>query len=273
MKRMFVIATALAGALLAGCSEPAQTDATPNTQTDTKQIRVATESNYKPFSYLDAQGNHEGFEIDLIHALCQKMQADCAISSQDWDSLIPGLQANKYDIIFASMSATDERKKTVNFSDPYFNNKLVLIGKKGDDTTIDTVGGKNVAAQQATVSAKYLEDNHPTASVKIYDKQVNAYLDLAAGRVDYLLSDIAPALEWLKTPDGLGFEIKGEAIDINDNVAAAMRQEDTALADDINTALASIRADGTYDALVAKYFDLNALGITDTQAPTAPTSP
>lgn len=271
----------LFGLLLVGCNEPTHTDATAAIATDATTtvvvptnnvVRIATESNYKPFSYLNAQGEHEGFEIDLIHALCAKMQTDCGISSQDWDSLIPGLQANKYDVIFASMSATDERKKVVNFSDPYFNNKLVLIGKKGDPTTIDGVDGRNVAVQQATVSAKYLQDNKPAAMVKIYDKQVNAYLDLAAGRVDYLLSDIAPALDWLKTSEGANFEIKGEAIDINDNVAAAMRQEDTALANDINAALASLKADGTYNELVAKYFDLNALGITDTSL-VAPTNP
>lgn len=238
---------------------PVATDTVPASEV-ISHIRIATESNYKPFSYLDSAGNHEGFEIDLIHALCDKMKAECSISSQDWESLIPGLTANRYDAIFASMSATDERRKVVNFSDPYFNNKLVLVGKQGDTTTIDDIDGKDVAAQQATVSANYLENHHPNANIRIYDKQVNAYLDLNSGRVQYLLSDIAPALDWLTTEQGVGFEIKGEAIDINDNVAIAMRQEDTQLATQFNTALAELKASGEYDAIVAKYFDLNAIG-------------
>lgn len=270
MKKMYL---ALAGALaLTACNQSSQQPAAPAEKTDTTtetapkadgagtQIRIATESNYKPFSYLDNQGNHQGFEIDLIHALCGEMKADCTISSQEWESLIPGLTANKYDAIFASMSATDERRKVVNFSDPYFNNKLVLVAKKDNNATIKDVAGKNVAVQQATVSAKYLEDNVPQAVVKTYDKQVNAYLDLSAGRVEFLLSDIAPALDWLKTDQGANFAIKGEAIDINDNVAIAMRQEDTELAGKFNAALATLKQNGEYDKLVAKYFDLQALG-------------
>lgn len=245
---------------LTACSESSDTaNSQEPTANSPMSVRIATESNYKPFSYLDNEGNHQGFEIDLIHALCRQMQADCTISSQDWESIIPGLIANKYDAIFASMSATDERQKTVNFSEPYFNNKLVLVGKKGDDTTIDDIAGQNVAAQQATVAAKYLTDEHPQAIVKVYGKQVDAYLDLAAGRVAYLLSDIAPALDWLKTEQGANFELKGQPIDINDNVAIAMRQEGTELADKFNSALAALKSSGEYDNIVNKYFDLNAI--------------
>lgn len=269
MRLMGAMGVFLTAGLLSACGNnntsqntatPAPTETASSEPSAALHIRVATESNYKPFSYLDADGNHQGFEIDLIHALCAEMKAECELSSQDWASIIPGLTANKYDAIFASMSATEERRKVVNFSDPYFNNKLVLVGKKGDTTTIANADGKNVAVQQATVSAKYLADNHPAVNVKTYDKQVNAYLDLASGRVEYLLSDIAPALDWLKTEQGAGFEIKGEAIDINDNVAIALRQEDTELAGHFNTALATLKANGEYDKIVAKYFDLEALG-------------
>lgn len=237
--------------------------------TQSKKIRIATESSYKPFSYLNANGGHEGFEIDLIHALCADMKADCTISSHDWDGIIPGLMANKYDAIFASMSATDERRKVIQFSEPYFNNQLVLVGQKSDATTMQNIGGKTVAAQQATVAAKYLENNHPDVEIKIYDKQNNAYLDMSAGRVSYLLSDIGPALEWLKTPEAVNFEIKGTGIDINDNIAIALRQDDTQLTNDFNTALANLKQSGEYDAIVGKYFDLNAVNSVSQQASNA----
>lgn len=231
MKKFSLITAGLAAVLtLTACGNKNDNDQAADQTANLTELRIATESNYKPFSYLDAQGNHQGFEIDLIHALCDEMKAKCEIASHDWDSLIPGLNANKYDAIFASMSATDERRKVINFSDPYFNNKLVLIGKKGDNSTISDIDGKAVAAQQATVASQYLEKNHPKANLKVYDKQVNAYLDLANGRVQYLLSDIAPASDWLKTEDGKDFEVKGTSIDINDNVAIALRQEDTELA-------------------------------------------
>lgn len=256
--KKYVLGTAAAtlSLTLVACGNDKPQESQPATDGGKVQLRIATESNYKPFSYLDAEGKHQGFEIDLIHALCEEMKAECTITSYDWDSLIPGLIADKYDAIFASMSATEERRKTVNFSDPYFNNKLVLVGKKGDTGTIADIDGKNVAAQQATVSSQYLEKNHPKANLKIYDKQVNAYLDLAAGRVDYLLSDIAPATDWLNnTEQGKGFEVKGESIDINDNVAIAMRQSDTELANNFNAAIASLKANGKYKEIAGKYFD------------------
>ena len=97
------------------------------------QIKIATESSFVPFSYKDAQGNLVGFEIDLANALCQEAKVKCEILSLDWDGLIPGLQAQKYSAIMAGMSDNEERRKVVAFSEPYFINNLVIIGKKGVD--------------------------------------------------------------------------------------------------------------------------------------------
>lgn len=266
MKTASLLATVLASVVaVVGCGEnkqPANTETKVSTQPNQdaqKQLRIATESNYKPFSYLDEKGNHQGFEIDLIHALCEDMKAECTITSYDWDSLIPGLIADKYDAIFASMSATDERRKTINFSDAYFNNKLVLIGKKGDNATLADIDGKAIAAQQATIASQYIEKNHPKAELKIYDKQVNAYLDLSAGRVQYLLSDIGPASDWLQTKQGQDFKIQGDSIDINDNIAIGLRKDNQELTDAFNAALASLKTNGKYKEIASKYFDPSLL--------------
>lgn len=219
-------------------------------------IRIATETSFKPFSYLDTSGKPIGYEIDLANALCQEMKANCEIVPQEWDSLIPSLQANKSDAIMAGMSATEERALVVDFSDPYFNNTLVLVGKKGTPATLGDLAGKNVGVQQATVSADYLAKNQPKAVIKSYDKQDNAYLDLSAGRIDFMLSDIVPISDWLKSDAGKDFEIKGEPIDINDHVAIAVRKGD-ALKDRFNSALSALKTNGKYDEITAKYFDPN----------------
>lgn len=244
-------------ALVSACGSdktPAESNTTPSD--NTKQIRIATESSFKPFSYLDNSGNLVGFEIDLANALCEEMKAQCDIQSQDWEGLIPGLNAKKFDAVMAGMSATEERAKVVDFSDAYFNNTLVLLGKKGVDLNVNTLDGKNIAAQQATVSADYVTTNHPQAIIKTYSTQDNAYLDLNAGRVDGMISDIVPALDWLKTEQGAEFEAKGDPIDINDTVAIALRKNDP-LKDEFNTALAKLKESGKYDELVGKYFDKN----------------
>lgn len=218
-----------------------------------KSLVIATESSFKPFSYLDNTGNVVGFEIDLAHALCAKMSATCDIQSQDWDSLIPSLHANKSDAIMAGMSITPDRLQVVDFSEPYFDNKLILVGKKGDNITIDGLADKTVGVQQATVSGDYLATHQPKAIIKAYDKQDNVHLDLTAGRIQYMLADFVPASDWLKTEQGANFEIKGEPIDIDDKVGIAVRKGDP-LKQEFDTALASLKDSGEYDAIVAKYF-------------------
>ena len=76
-------------------------------------IKIATESSYKPFSYTDADGKLIGYEIELVDALCAQMKAECEVISQDWDGLIPGLNAQKFDAAIAGMSITPERKEVV----------------------------------------------------------------------------------------------------------------------------------------------------------------
>lgn len=245
--------------LLGACGgeKPSQTTSqeTSTTPASDKVIKIATESNFKPFSYLDNQGNLVGFEIDLANALCQQIKAQCTIHSHDWDSLIPSLNTEQFDAVMAGMSITEERKNSVDFSEPYFNNTLVFVGKKGDNTDLNNADGKTVAVQQATISADYLAKNHPKVTVKSYDKQDNAYLDLSAGRADYMLSDIVPISDWLKTEQGTNFEIKGEPIDINDKVAIAFKKGNNELVTQFNTALAELKQNGEYDKIVAQYFD------------------
>lgn len=262
MKHLTVM-TALALSMgLSACQKPAEKTTTPDSKsasatqannTDLPQIRIATESSFVPFSYKDAQGKLIGFEIDLANALCEEAKVKCEIISQDWEGLIPGLQAQKYHAIMAGMSDTEERRQVVAFSEPYFINNLVIIGKKGVEKGADDLAGKNVAVQRATTAAEYLGKNMPKATVKAYDTQENAYLDLEAGRADLMMSDSAPALSWLKTEKGQNYEVKGEPINIDDKIAIAFRQNDP-LIGQFNTALTTLKANGTYDKISQQYF-------------------
>ena len=219
------------------------------------KIRIGTEGAYPPFNQIDASGNVIGFDVDIAKALCEKMQSDCVIVTQDWDGIIPGLLAKKYDAIVASMSITDERKKAVAFTDPYYSNSLRFVAKKGSDIDPANLKGKTIGAQRATISGSYLEDNlKNVVDIKLYDTQENAYLDLGADRVDAVLADMLVNYEWLKSDEGQGFEFKGEAVDVDDRIGIALRKDDTELVKRFNEALAAIRADGTYDNINAKYF-------------------
>jgi polar amino acid transport system substrate-binding protein len=219
-----------------------------------KTIKIATEGAYPPFNAKDASGELIGFDLDIAKALCDEMKVKCEIVAQDWDGIIPGLEAKKYDAIAASMSITDERKQKVDFTDRYYSNYLRIVTKKGSGITgMDGLKGKTVGAQRSTVSATYSEDKlGRDATVKLYDTQTAAYSDLEAGRLDALVSDVYPAYDWLK--DKPGFEFVGDKIDIDDKIGIAVRKGDKELLDSLNKALKTIRENGTYAKINAKYF-------------------
>ena len=171
-------------------------------QAQADKVRIATEGAYPPFNMKNAGGELVGFDVDIARALCKEMKADCEIVAQDWDGIIPGLLAKKYDAIIASMSITEERKRAVAFSDPYYSNYLRFIAQKNSGLKVEDGGlkGKNLGGQRATISAQHLEDNYrKSANVKVYDTQEAAFLDLKAGRLDAVLVDAYPGYDWLRT--------------------------------------------------------------------------
>ncbi len=221
------------------------------------KIRIATEGAYPPFNMKNTKGELVGFDVDIAKALCDQMKADCEIVSQDWDGIIPGLLAKKYDAIIASMSITEERKRKVAFSEPYYSNYLRFIAPKNSGLTVSESGlkGKRLGAQRATISAQHLEDNfRKSANVKVYDTQEAAFLDLKAGRLDAVLADAYPGYDWLTKPENNDYDHVGDTIDINDKIGIAVRKQDKALADKFNQAIQDLRANGTYQRINANYF-------------------
>ena len=271
-KPMLALAAMLA---LAGCSngqnesnetassETAKTsEATEATENNTAAaddnvLRIGTEGAYAPFNYTNADGTLGGFDVEIANAICADMKMTCEIMAQDWDGIIPGLKAGKYDAIVAAMSVTPERAKQVAFTDPYFSNALVFLAKKDssfDPANSNDINAHSIAAQRSTISSQWLENAYPKANMKLYDTLSNAFLDLGAGRVDAMISDKLPALEWLGSASGSEYVLKGDEIDINDNFAIAVRPNDAALQAKINQSLANLKSNGTYDKINQKYF-------------------
>jgi polar amino acid transport system substrate-binding protein len=219
-------------------------------------LRIGTEGAYPPFNMVNENGNLHGFDIDIANALCAEMERTCIFVKQDWDGIIPGLLAQKYDAIIASMSITEERKQAVDFTDKYYTNKLQFIAAEDTDLTITPEGmaGKSVGAQRATISAQWVEENMPDVDVKLYDTQENAYLDLASGRIDAVIADMLVNYEWLESEAGEGFEFKGEPVYDNDLIGIAIRKGNEDLVAEFNAAIKAIVEDGTYAEINAKYF-------------------
>ncbi|MBV9523861.1 MAG: ABC transporter substrate-binding protein [Alphaproteobacteria bacterium] len=230
----------------------------------TQKVRVATEGAYEPFNYKDPNGQLQGFDVDIAKALCERAKFECEIVAQDWDGIIPGLLAKKYDAIIASMAITDERKKKVAFTEKYYQTPARFIVKKGAKLDISEAGlkGKNIGAQRATIHSNYLEQTYgKVANIKLYDTQENANLDLVAGRLDAIEADSVVLLEgFLKKPEGKNFEFAGPEFYLSDGAGIAVRKEDETLRTAFNKALKEIRADGTYKKINDKYFPFDIYG-------------
>lgn len=232
------------------------------------EVRIATEGAYEPFNWVDKDGKIKGFDVDIANALCERMEAKCTIVAQDWDGIIPGLLAKKYDAIVASMSITDERKQKVDFTNKYYQTPARFIVKKGSGLKITKAGlkGKSVGVQRATIHANYLEDNYKgVVTIKQYDTQENANIDLVNGRLDAILADsIALLFGFLHKPEGKDFEFVGPELTdrkwFGDGAGIAVRKEDKDLREMLNRALADIRKDGTYKKINDQYFPFDIYG-------------
>ena len=193
----------------------------------------------------------------------------CVITPVAWDGIIPSLTSGQIDVIMASMSITDERMQTIDFSDKYYNTPTVIIGTKGVDMapTPEGLAGKIIGVQASTVHADYVEKYFgPTAAeVKIYQTQDEANSDLAAGRIDAIQADSIAMDAFLASEAGAACcDLKGAVADdpaiLGLGVGAGVRKGQDELREKINAAIAKVIADGTYDTITANYFASSIYG-------------
>lgn len=221
------------------------------------KLKMGIEAAYPPFNNKDASGQVVGFDKDIGDALCAKMKVECEVVTSDWDGIIPALNAKKFDFLVSSLSITDERKQAVDFTDPYYSNKLQFIAPKNTEfkTDKDSLKGKTIGTQRATLAGTWLEDTYgDDIKVNLYDTQENAYLDLTSGRVDGILADKYANYDWLKSDAGRNYEFKGDPVNESDKIGIAVRKGDNDLRNKLNAALKEIVADGTYKKINDKYF-------------------
>ncbi|GLS29268.1 polar amino acid transport system substrate-binding protein [Mesorhizobium albiziae] len=229
------------------------------------KIKIGTEGAYPPFNTLTADGKLEGFDIDIANALCAQLKAECELVTQDWDGIIPALQAGKYDAIIASMSITEERKEKVDFTNKYYTTPLSVVALKDSALTAtepEALAGKTVGAQAGTTQSIYADEHYAKAGaeVKSYPTQEEAVQDLINGRLDAVISDKFVLVEWMKNAGKDCCKMIGDVKGTETEAGIAVRKGDDALREKLNGAIDAIVADGTYGKIVAKYFDFDIYG-------------
>ena len=243
-----------AAAMLLGFTAQAQADI---------KFGVAAEP-YPPFESKDASGKWVGWEMDLMNAVCAQMKEKCELVEVAWDGIIPALTSKQIDVIWSSMSITDERKKTIDFTDMYYNTPTVIIGPKDGDKDIspDHLAGKTIGAQVSTTHQNYVQKYFgPKSTIKTYQTQDEANQDLAAGRLDYVQADALALDAFLKTGQGAACcELKGQvpedAAILGIGVGGGLRKEDVALKEKLNAAIAALAKAGEFEKITAKYPEL-----------------
>ena len=181
----------------------------------TKQLRVGVEGGYAPFSVKGSDGKFSGFDIDIAHAVCGQLKLECVLVEIGFDSMIPALKVRKIDVIVASMAITDARKKSVNFSDKYFDSPSRMVSRSDAKfaVTNDGMSGKRIGVQRGTIQDNFIGVAFKKAAVKHYSKVDEVYMDLASGRLDAVLDDaVSASYGFLKTPAGKGFGFIGPEI-------------------------------------------------------------
>lgn len=253
MFRKWLAAAALAVAFTAGADA------------QTGKIRVGVEGNYPPFSQIGTDGKLSGFDIDIANAVCAELKSECVFVQQEFDGMIPALNAKKFDMIVASMTITDERKKAVEFSDSYYDVPSRFVAKDGAFKNYEpaTLKGKTILVLRNSPRAKYLTETYKDSTILPVDKESSVYMELTAGRGDIAFgSSVVSGEAFLKKPEGKGYAQVGAPIRLGGGggVGIAVRKDDAELKNKINAALKAIKANGTYKKLQSKYFDFDISG-------------
>lgn len=232
------------------------------------EIRLGLDSApYPPFYEADTNGNFVGWETEIGDALCAAMNEECVWVGVAWDGIIPALLAKKIDAIVGSMSITEERMKTIDFSDKYYNTPAAIVAAKSMDIdgSPESVKGKIIGVQVSTTHQNYVEATYAdhADSVKTYQDFNEHNQDLIAGRVDAIVGDSLAFADFLNSPEGADFEIKASLSNpaiFGLGVGAGLRKGDDELREKFNAAIKQIREDGTYDEISRKYFDFDIYG-------------
>ena len=233
-----------------------------------KELKVAIDPTYEPFTFKTADGKPTGFDVDIANAVCEHVKRKCVFVEQVWDSMIPGLQAKKYDVIISSMSITEDRLKVVDFTDKYYNTPSKIVVKNGIKfTDAASLKGKKIGVLKGSTQEKYANGDQKPAGVVVtpYEAQDQVYLVIKAGRLDGTVADVLEVQGgFLSKPEGKDYGFVGPELFIpkyfGTGAGFAVRKGDAALKTELNGAIKAIRASGTYKKINDKYFKIDVYG-------------
>jgi polar amino acid transport system substrate-binding protein len=216
-------------------------------------IRMGTEGAYPPYNFINDKNEVDGFEREVGDEICARANLDCVWVVNDWDSIIPNLVSGNYDTIIAGMSITAERDEVIDFTQEYFPpSPSMYVGLSG--ASVDVNGGV-IAAQTGTIQAGHVASSGATlVEFSTPDETVaavrNGEADAVLADGDYLMPIVSESGGELAVVDQVG---------IGGGIGMGIRESDTALKAKMDTAIASMKSDGTLNTMIKKWFGDDAL--------------
>lgn len=229
-------------------------------QGERQKLIVGTDAGFKPFEYIE-DGEVVGFDIDLVQEVANDLNRELVIEQLGFDGLLAGLQAGRIDLVAAGMTITEERAKSVNFSDAYYEASQMIIVRR-DNTEINSKAdlvGKKIGVQLGTTGDIMVDEIERAEKIQL-PVVPGVLQEVASGRIDAAIIDNAPAENYLRNQPEL--KMLSERLS-TENYAIAMRKGELELLEGVNKTLARIKADGTYDNMMEKYFSSNGEVSTD----------
>ncbi|MDZ4166835.1 MAG: basic amino acid ABC transporter substrate-binding protein [Coriobacteriia bacterium] len=264
---MVVFALSLSALALVGCGEteepaeePTEEPAEEPAAADWKLVTPGTltaggEATYPPFELINDAGESEGFDVDLGKEIAKELGLNYEFKHYNFDALIVGLQTGaEFDMITSAMTIKPERALEIDFSDPYFDAGQILAVRVADAyVTLDDLAGKKIGVQSGTTGEAYTRENAPAdVTVVPFENILQAFQALQNGDVDGVVNDL-PISEAIAADPAREVKVVGEVMS-SEQYGIGVNKENAALRDAINDALAKIKADGRYDAMIEKWF-------------------
>lgn len=222
-------------------------------------LTVGTSAEYAPFEYKDDNGDYQGFDLELIKAIGDKLGLDVEYVNNDFDTLVPGVASGaKYDVSIAAITDTPEREKEVTFSDSYYMDDQAIVTKVDNtDITADNYSEKlnnadaTIIVQSGSTAEAFAQENFPKAKIVPYKDATECFSALQPDKGDAVVTNRSVASQLTAEQFNTCQSIK--QISTGEEYAIAINQGNTKLKDDINQAIKDLTDDGTVDALMAKY--------------------
>lgn len=231
-------------------STPADEGAGTDTAAKTELV-MGTNAAFPPYEFYGDDGKVTGIDAEIAQAIADKLGMTLTIKDMEFDSLIPAVQTGSIDVAIAGMTVNDERLLSVDFSDSYATGVQVIIVPEGSDiASLDDLAGKTIGVQSGTTGDIYCTDEFGQDYVKQFNNGALAVAALNNGQVDCVVIDNEPAKAFVAANSGLKILDTEYAVE---DYAIAVAKENTELKNQINTAMAELKADGTIDTIIGKY--------------------